>query len=157
MWGSLAILVGGDWVDARTGDFDGNGFSDIALRNSSNERVWFLLSDGSTFDKETWGKFGSGEWDNVQTGDFNCDLFTDLVARDATGRWWVFHSDPASRELVGEKRNRWALDAMKPWESVLVVDFDGDGITDVAARKENTPVMMGNPVWNWWVLTSSTP
>ena len=108
------------------GDFDGDGRSDLLLRNL-NGAVGCYFTDGGG-----WNYFQSlgKEWTICAVGDFNGDGRDDVVLKHAAGfaGSWLTQSDHTMA---------WAnLDTLpEGFEIVGAGDFDGDGVDDVLLKK----------------------
>jgi hypothetical protein len=151
-----------------TGDFDGNGTTDLATitRNGGGGwRDWVAmeLSIGSRFHSTVWTantpihmRNGDSNADyRVLAGDFNGDGKTDLatITRNGGGGWrdWVaielstgsgFHSTVWGANTPIHMRNG---DSNADYR-VLAGDFNGDGKTDLATITRN-----GGGGWHDWV------
>jgi hypothetical protein len=67
------------WNVAGTGDFNGDGISDILLSNSGNGvGIWFMNSSGGIGSAQGVGTMSPG-WTIAQTGDFNGDRKSDIL------------------------------------------------------------------------------
>jgi len=142
-WASLRTDV--TWRFPSAGDFNGDGRTDIALFNPLSGTWKVLASNGSGFDKLTFGSWDpAANWTTPLTGDFNGDGRTDLAARSlADGGWRVALSDGSAFATSIWRRQRTSI----AWEHLTAADFNGDGLTDIA-------------VWNtrsgaWRVLQST--
>ena len=110
--GFMWWLVGGDfgtgfvatapWLTetvapTRSGDFDGDGRTDVAVWRPATGEWWILKSSGSGYMLRTWG-LGVAPFNDVAVpADYDGDGRTDVaVWRPATGEWWILKSSDAS-------------------------------------------------------------
>lgn len=113
-----------------SGDFDGDGRTDVAMATGFSNAWWVGLSSPGEFTMDGWlNPAALGEFANHIVGDFNGDGRDDIATMQvATGRMFVGLST-GSRF----KRAVWVNHANpERWESMLVGDFDGDGSDDIA-------------------------
>lgn len=130
-----------DWQDVVTGDFNGDGKTDIAGRG--NGSWWIAISDGGRFINHLAARWSpTATWEDVVTGDFNGDGRADIAGR-ANGKWWVARS--IGSKFVNELWATWSTSTT--WLNVMVGDFNRDGIADIVGRAEHTDV--------WWVGLSN--
>jgi len=118
------------------GDFNGDGYEDLAVW--LHNREWRVgLSDGNgSFTFTTWTTWGHEEIKEIHVGDFNDDGKDDIIglfkiANRNRGRWWVGVSDGSRfvNRSWGDYGNYEGI------ETVLVGNFDGlkgDDLTVVA-------------------------
>ena len=127
------------WEDVMTGDFNGDGYDDIAGR--ANGDWWIASSNGTAFVTDYWGQWSpSVPWQDVQVADFNGDGLDDIAGR-ANGTWWVSRS--ADDFFITESWANWSTSV--EWQDVVSADFDGNGLDDIAGRASG----------NWWVALSN--
>lgn len=87
---SLAALKGGltaaeqAWVPIASGDFDGDGQTDLVWRNTQTGRVVLWLMNGTTRTGTTVRWSGDAAWVPIAAADFNADGKRDLAWRNAT-------------------------------------------------------------------------
>jgi hypothetical protein len=102
-----------------TGDFDGDGVSDLSVFRPSSG-TWFNVNSGSnTVSIVQWGQNGDVPVD----GDFDGDHLADqAIFRPSDGSWWINRSsNGAFVTIFGQNGD-------KP----VAGDYDKDGITDIA-------------------------
>jgi hypothetical protein len=115
-----------------TGDFSGDGKTDLTAFRPS-EGVWYFLSTpNSTFSAAQWGANG----DVPLSGDTDRDGKSDLIVfRPSTGVWYILRS--ATNTFSAYK---WGSNGDK----AVSGDFDGDLITDYSIYR---PDQQGHGVW----------
>jgi len=133
------------WINVQTGDFTGDGSSDIIgmVRQTGQ---WFVgVPNGQ-------GQFTTREWDawnpaytwKVLVGDFTGDGKDDIAGYAVqTGRWFVGLSTGTS--FTTSLWDGW--NASVPWANVMVGDMTGDGKADIVAYASNSG--------QWWVGVST--
>ncbi|MDY6805446.1 MAG: trypsin-like serine protease, partial [Cyanobacteriota bacterium] len=138
-----------DWVDdvvsppletVPSSDFDGDGNSDILLRNSQNGRnqVWFM-EDGERAQTINLPSRNS-KWEFAGTGDFDGDGNSDILLRNSqNGRnqVWLMEDGERAQTINLPSRNG-------NWEFAGTGDFDGDGNSDLLLRNSQNG---RNQVW----------
>ena len=75
-----------------TGDFNGDGLSDILWRdNANNLAVWLMTQGTSVLQAAAIGNVGPS-WNVAETGDFSGDGKSDILWRDTSGNvamWYM--------------------------------------------------------------------
>jgi len=140
--------AGGGWASSwklLSGDYDGNGISDIcaSFTNSSGWRTQCALSDGNggfktmATDWHSTGRWGT-TWKMI-TGDYNGDGKTDICA-SYTGSGWTTHCVLSNGN--GSFGNITTdLHASGSWATTWEMfpgDYDGDGRTDICTSFTNS-------------------
>lgn len=140
----------GNSYSLAVGDFNGDGFQDIAVASVYSDDVTVLLGNGDGTFTEAYGSpFSVGSHPQqpffVTVGDFNNDGIQDLVTANAA-------SNTVS-VLLGNGTGGFTQAPNSPFpagntpESVAVGDFDGNGTEDLAVanvNSNNVTVLLGN-------------
>jgi hypothetical protein len=128
------------------GDFNGDGIQDLAVANDGSNNVTVLLGNGSGgFTAAPGSPFavGSGP-ESVAVGDFNGDGIPDLITANYSGSNVTI--------LLGNGSDGFTVASGSPFpvgtnpQSVVVGDFNGDGIEDIATANygsNNVTVLLG--------------
>jgi len=122
----------GLWQLAASGDFDGDGASDLFWQHATGAtRIWYL--DPIGYEEEPGAPAPGLAWSIETTGDFDGNGQDDLFWRDASGatlawlrnavEWAPVYFPPMPTQL---------------WEMVAVGDFDADGFDDLLWRNVDT-------------------
>ncbi len=110
------------------GDFNGDGFADVATYFYSTGKVKVALSNGRAFlPKETWLEKASVESMPI-LGDFNADGRTDIAFFESAGGNWNVYVSSGSGFIEGKQ---W-ISGFGPGETPSSGDFNGDGLADIA-------------------------
>ncbi len=158
--------AGNAWVTGETDSTDFSGATNVYLGGEANAFVakiqvpvtydiagyvetfgawWLAVSTGDSFVNEDAGRWSTAvTWVDVMVGDFTGDGFDDIVGRvEETGDWWMAVSDGAGG-FTNERWGRWSQNV--DWVDVVVGDFTGDGLPDIAGRVEHNG--------EWWVAVN---
>jgi len=81
--------VSTDWSISGTGDFNGDGFSDILWRNADGNVFIWLMNGSQYFSGADLGNV-STSWSIVGTGDFNGDGKDDILWRNTNGNVFIW-------------------------------------------------------------------
>ncbi len=133
------------------GDFNGDSKVDLIGLDSSKQTWQGLLSASSaSYTVQTYAnpEFGFNAT-NLAMGDFDADGRLDLIGRGTgTDNWQTL--SVANGQLVASRFDTWTAYGTT-WSDQLVIDFNGDGDTDLLARDATTG--------DWWLTTfaASTP
>lgn len=116
-------------------DFNGDGKSDILLRNDNGMLAeWNGQSNGGFVGNGNVNYPLGTDWHSAGTGDFNGDGRVDILLRNNNGSLaeWTGQSDGS---YVGNPNVNYALGA--DWQVTGVGDFNGDGKSDLLLRNTN--------------------
>jgi len=94
-----------------TGDFDGDGKSDILWRDSSGNTAIWLMNGAQVASSRGLGNIPT-TWSVVQTGDYNGDSKSDILWRDSSGNtaiWFMNGLQVASSAGLGNLPIVWAV------------------------------------------------
>ena len=129
---------GNSWHIVGTGDFNGDGRSDILWQNNDSTITdWLGQADGSF--AGNWNNLHTAmpDWNVIATGDFNGDGTGDMLLRNIFGglEEWVGQPDGTfvdnSAKLAGNP------DPGASWNVVTAADFNGDGRADILWEKSD--------------------
>ncbi len=120
-------------------DFNGDGFSDILLRNSFSGDNLVRFMNGTTVlgDGNLGRPIPDVNWRFERTGDFNGDGKADIILRNYNGSgqnliWYMDGSTILGEELAGR------LVPDPAWEIEGTGDFNNDGQTDIILKNYNS-------------------
>ncbi len=133
------------WERFVTGDFNADGRSDIAARDTATGEWWVSLANSSGVPQAAtlWGVASpSTAWSAPLIADFDGDGKADISARNTAGEWWVWRSTGSA--LDPKLWGSW--DAGTTWQNVVAADFNRDGRADIAGR---------NSLGQWFVARST--
>ena len=143
-----------DWRIVGTGDFDGDGNTDILWRNTGTGQftgfncIWYM-SGGAVVGYAYPDRVTDLEWEIVGTGDFNGDGNTDILWRNTGGGQfagfnciWYMSGGAVSGYAYPDR----VLDLN--WKIEGTGDFNRDGYTDIVWRYYGSGGIQGyNCVW----------
>ena len=129
------------------GDFNADGIQDLAVANESSNNVSVLLGNGlGGFTAATGSPFAVGPQPaSVVVGDFNGDGIQDLATANYGGNTVTVLLGTGSGGFAGATGSPFAV-GTNP-NSVVVGDFNGDGIQDLATANyggNTATVLLGN-------------
>lgn len=134
---TAAVYFTQDWTVAGTGDFNGDGYGDILLRQFDGWLTNWLGSAGGAFvnNGPNATAFVSTDWHIVGTGDFNHDGRDDLLFASDSG--WV--TNWLGTEAGGFVNNgaKASLYFSPDWHVIGTGDYNGDGFADILLRNDN--------------------
>jgi len=125
------------WHMAGTGDFNGDGRSDVLWRNDNGAiSNWLSTASGGWTDNyANGGTSAPTSWQIVGTGDFNGDGRDDMVLRNDNGAITNWLATPNGgwfdNYLVA------GTSAPTSWKIAATGDFNGDGRDDLLLRNDN--------------------
>jgi hypothetical protein len=150
------ITVGTDPSSVVVGDFNGDGIEDLATANSESNNVTVLLGNGTGGFTEAPGSpfmVGTGPV-SIVVGDFNGDGIQDLATAN--------YDSADVTVLLGNGSGGFTTSTLSALaggglaESIVVGDFNGDGIQDLAVAHGNSvTVLLGNGLGGFTAATGS--
>ena len=131
------VAVANDWKIIGTGDFNGDGRSDILWRNDNGQfGTWLANANGSFAYNGAAGLVSvTNDWKIAGTGDFNGDGRSDILWRNDNGQFgnWLANANGsftfnAAAGLVAVSND---------WKIASTGDYNGDGRSDILWRNDN--------------------
>ena len=115
--------INSTWAPQASGDFSGDGNTDVIWQDSAGRLSVWLMRDAKLAATFALPKLSG--WELLATGDFNGDKATDLLWQNqagALGEWFM---------RDGKRAATAQLPALKGWELLASGDFNGDKTTDL--------------------------
>jgi hypothetical protein len=112
-----------------THDFNGDGQSDIAWRDTSgNTAVWLMNGTTVVNQNSSYVATVPGQWAIVGQRDFNGDGMSDMLWRDTSGNVavWAMNGTTALNQ-----NSAFVANVPTNWSVVGTGDFNGDGMGDI--------------------------
>jgi hypothetical protein len=122
---NVANLVTNWNEKADTHDFNGDGFSDIAWRDSSGNTAVWLMNGNQLLQAGGLGQVDPTIWKIVGQRDFNGDGKADLLWNDTSGDVAIWFMNGAQVSQYG------SAPSAPGWTVVGTGDFNGDGKGDI--------------------------
>jgi hypothetical protein len=131
--GAAQILgvIGTEWNLLASGDYNGDGISDMLYRRSTDGAlVLYLMNGFQIIGAQLMGAIGL-DWNKAGVGDFNGDGRKDLVLRRSSDGLMVIYLmdgfNIIGAQIIGAIGTDWTL--------IGVADFDGDGKADFLMQR----------------------
>lgn len=124
----------GNWKIAGVEDFNGDGFTDVLLRDGATGACAFWMIEDGAISSVLGSGSAPNPWEIVGVGDLNNDGNVDILLRDTNDGgvvgWLLKDGVYSSAAGTGY--------APDPWDVVGVGDFNGDGTDDVLLTNTET-------------------
>jgi ELWxxDGT repeat protein len=142
--GGLGTYVGSNpgpsWQVKGTGDFNGDGNSDLLFQNTKGAvGIWEL--DGTEViggAGTTVGSNSSASWQVKGTGDFNGDGTSDVVFQHTNGSVSIWELD--GTDVIGGAGTLVGSNPGSSWQVEATGDYNGDGNSDLLFQHTNGSV-----------------
>jgi hypothetical protein len=125
----VANVPAGNWSIVGTGDFNGDGKSDILWRDTGgNVAIWemngtTILNQATSFVANV-----SGNWAIYGNGDYNGDGYSDILWRDSSGNVAIWEMNGTT---ILNQASSFVANVPGNWSIVGTGDFNGDGSSDI--------------------------
>jgi hypothetical protein len=130
------INAAGGWHFADTGDFNGDGKTDLLFVNNTTNGVAVWQIDGKQVTANPQVGIMAAGWHYAATGDFNGDGKTDLLMLNDTTHdvaiWQMNGTQVTANPQIG------TINAAAGWHFADTGDFNGDGKTDLLMLNDTT-------------------
>src|SRR5262249_61773859 len=95
MLAEATLNQGSEWAAIGTGDFNGDGMSDILFQNSNGTPQIWEMNGTSILTQATLTNPGN-QWKAIGTGDFNGDGLSDILYQNTNGTPLVWNMNGTS-------------------------------------------------------------
>ena len=122
--------IRGRWQAIGTGDFNGDGFSDILFQNTNSGQVSIWEMNGNNADRRRPRRHSipGRAWKAIGTGDFNDDGHSDVLFQNtSSGQVSIWEMNGNS--LIGG--GAVSTNPGPSWRAIGTGDFNGDGHSDI--------------------------
>ncbi|WP_407179667.1 FG-GAP-like repeat-containing protein [Bradyrhizobium sp. STM 3562] len=143
-----ALNAGPSWKAIGTGDFNGDGYSDILWQNTvtGQAAIWEMNGTnvlgngaGGLVSQNGMALNAGPSWTAIGTGDFNGDGHSDILWQNTvTGQAAIWEMN--GNNVIGGgpvSQNGVALNAGPSWKAIGTGDYFGDGHTDILWQNTN--------------------
>jgi CHRD domain len=131
--------VGAEWSFLGTGDFNGNGISDmLSQRFSDGMLLTHTIDANQVVGSSLLGAIGS-EWNFLGIGDFNHDATSDLLWQDTDGTLLTHNIN--NNQVMG---SAFLGQIGSEWNFLATDDFNQDGTSDLLWQRTDGTLLIHN-------------
>ena len=137
---------GSSWQIVGTGDFTGDGKSDILFQNTDGQAAIWLMNGTTPTAEAVAGPNPGPSWHVAGTGDFTGNGISDILWQNTDGQaaiWLMNGTTPTAEALVGPNPG-------PSWHIAGTGDYNGDGKFDILWQNASGQADI-------WMMNGTTP
>jgi hypothetical protein len=157
------ILPDASWNVRGTGDFNGDGKSDILWQHADGSLTAWLMNDSTIVSDGPLKSQGqivapNSSWSVAGTGDFDGDARDDILWRKTDGSLveWLMNGTTISSTQTPTFQGK-AISPDASWNVAAMGDFDGDGHQDIMWRNTSSNALQDWSMNGGTVTSSQAP
>ena len=121
------------WQPVATADFNGDGNSDVLVRDDQSNWLMYLMNGKTILDFGTPPYVQDNVFEIQGVADFNGDQRADVLLRRGNGNWFMYLNDGYALAGLGKPQ----ITTNLAWQTAAIDDFNGDGRADVLIRNKD--------------------